>query len=125
MSSWVIELTAVSKRFGASVVAVEEFSLRVAPGEVVALLGPSGSGKTTVLRLIAGFERPDGGEIRIGGRLVAGPGVEVPPERRGVGMIFQFYALFPHLTVAQNVGFGLRSDRAARGARVAELLELV
>jgi iron(III) transport system ATP-binding protein len=94
---------------------------------MLALLGPSGSGKTTLLRLIAGFERPDQGEISIGGRTVVdvARSVWVPAEDRGVGMVFQDYALFPHLTVAQNVEFGLRnSNRAARRARVEELLKL-
>jgi len=97
-------------------------SLTVLSGEVVALLGPSGCGKSTLLRLIAGFEAPDRGEIRIGGHPVAGP-AWVPPERRNVGMVFQDYALFPHLSVARNVGFGL--PRARRAERVAEVLELV
>jgi iron(III) transport system ATP-binding protein len=98
----------------------------VAPGEILALLGPSGCGKTTTLRLIAGFETPDAGTVEIRGRRMAGGGPAVPPEARGVGIVFQDYALFPHLSVADNVGFGLaRSERAARGRRVAEVLELV
>jgi iron(III) transport system ATP-binding protein len=88
----------------------------------VALLGPSGCGKTTLLRLVAGFERPDGGSIVVGDRKVAG-GVWVAPEARRVGMVFQDYALFPHLTVAANVGFGL--SRRLRATRVPELLEIV
>ncbi len=111
----------VSKRFG-DVRAVENADLSVARGEFVALLGPSGCGKTTLLRLIAGFERPDGGTVAIDGRPVAGS-AWVPPERRQVGMVFQDYALFPHLTVGENVGFGL--PRRERRARVAEALELV
>ena len=87
--------------------------------------GPSGSGKTTVLRLIAGFESPDRGEIRIQGRVVSGAAVHVPPNRRNVGMVFQEYALFPHLTVAQNVSFGLRRmSREERERRLAEVLAL-
>ncbi len=117
-----IRLDGVGKRFG-DVVAVHETSLCVERGEVLALLGPSGCGKTTLLRLVAGFERPDAGTVEVGGRVVAGPGTWVPPERRRVGMVFQDYALFPHLTVAENVGFGLA--RRERGVRVPELLRLV
>jgi iron(III) transport system ATP-binding protein len=112
----------VTKRFGA-VTAVLDSDLCVERGEFVALLGPSGCGKTTLLRLIAGFEQPDAGEIAIEDRRVAGPATFVPPERRRVGMVFQEYALFPHLTAAQNVGFGVRRDD--RSARVGELLRLV
>ena len=117
-----IRLDGVTKRFG-NVSAVEGASLCVDRGEVVALLGPSGCGKTTLLRLVAGFERPDEGTVEAGGRLVAGRGAWVPPEARRIGMVFQDYALFPHLTVSENVGFGLA--RAVRRARVAELLEIV
>jgi iron(III) transport system ATP-binding protein len=112
----------VSKRFGA-VAAVHDAQLCVERGEFVALIGPSGCGKTTLLRLLAGFERPDAGEVWIDGRHVAGDGIDVPPERRRVGMVFQDYALFPHLTVTQNVGFGL--PRRERSGRIPELLELV
>ena len=116
-----VQLDTISKRFG-STAAVSDASLTVLSGEFVALLGPSGCGKTTLLRLIAGFERPDAGLVRIGGHEVAGPRTWSPPERRQVGMVFQDYALFPHLTVAENVGFGIR---ATSGARVDEVLELV
>jgi iron(III) transport system ATP-binding protein len=103
-----------SKRFGA-VEAVREATLCVERGELVALLGPSGCGKTTLLRLIAGFETPDAGTIELDGSPVAGGGTWVAPERRRVGMVFQDYALFPHLNVAENVGFGLpRRERAGR-----------
>src|SRR5688572_2758997 len=88
----------VSKRFGATV-AVDDASLSVDAREIVALLGPSGCGKTTLLRLIAGFEHPDTGAVQIGGSPVAGGSCFVPPERRHVGMVFQDYALFPHMTV--------------------------
>jgi iron(III) transport system ATP-binding protein len=122
MSCSMIRLDGVSKRFG-EVVAVDHASLCVERGEVVALLGPSGCGKTTLLRLIAGFEHPDGGTVEVAGRNAAGPGTWVPPEQRRVGMVFQDYALFPHLDVAANVGFGL--PRRTRAGRVAELLSLV
>ena len=117
-----IRLEGVTKRFGA-VAAVDSASLCVARGEIVALLGPSGCGKTTLLRLIAGFERPDGGSVTVDGRLVASPAAWIAPEARRVGMVFQDYALFPHLTVAGNVGFGL--PRRARASRVPELLAIV
>ncbi len=111
---------------GAPVPAVGGLSLEVAEGEILALLGPSGSGKTTVLRLIAGFERPDGGSVWVAGRQVAGDGIWVPPEARGLGMVFQDYALFPHLTVAENVAFGLHCLLVMdRGPRTAEVLRLV
>jgi iron(III) transport system ATP-binding protein len=110
--------------------AVDDLSLTLAEGEILALLGPSGSGKTSTLRLIAGFETPDGGSITVGGRVVAearaGRTVSVAPEARGVGIVFQDYALFPHLTVAANVGFGLHALRASRRqGRVHEILDLV
>jgi iron(III) transport system ATP-binding protein len=106
--------------------AVDGLSLAVEPGEILALLGPSGCGKTTTLRLIAGFETPDRGVIEIRGRCVSLPGRVVPPEARGVGIVFQDYALFPHLPVGANVGFGLGGlDRGARVRRVAEVLDLV
>ena len=114
-----IEADDLSRSFGA-LKAVDGASLRVGHAELVALLGPSGSGKTTLLRMIAGFERPDAGRVRIGGRTVAGDGEWVEPEQRRIGMVFQQGALFPHLDVAGNVGFG-----AARRERVGETLELV
>jgi iron(III) transport system ATP-binding protein len=121
MSS-MIRLSGATKRFG-DVVAVDRASLDVRRGEVLAILGPSGCGKTTLLRLVAGFERPDEGIVEVAERAVAGDGAWVPPERRRVGMVFQDYALFPHLTVAENVGFGL--PRRRRAARVGELLDTV
>ncbi len=114
-----IEVDAVDKSFGATA-AVREASLTVGRGELVALLGPSGSGKTTLLRIISGFEEPDAGTVSIGGRLVAGRGAWEEPERRRIGMVFQDGALFPHLTVGENVAFG-----HPRAGRVAECLELV
>lgn len=113
------------KRYGETV-AVDHVDLSVARGSLTALLGPSGCGKTTVLRLVAGLLDPDAGTIEIDGYLVTGPGVAVPPERRNVGMVFQDYALFPHLSVARNVAYGLRAlPRADRPARVAQALDLV
>jgi iron(III) transport system ATP-binding protein len=102
-----LALERVGARFGA-VVALDDVSLAAARGEVLCLLGPSGSGKSTLLRLVAGIERPSAGRILIDGAEVAGPRAFVEPEERHVGMVFQDYALFPHLTVAQNVAFGLR-----------------
>jgi iron(III) transport system ATP-binding protein len=122
MDCSMIRIDGVTKRFG-DAIAVDGASLCVARGEVVALLGPSGCGKTTLLRLIAGFERPDAGNVTVDGRLVAGPAAWVTPEARRVGMVFQDYALFPHLTVAANVGFGL--PRRERVGRVSELLAIV
>ena len=95
-------------------VALDRFSLDVWEGGVVTLLGPSGCGKTTALRVIAGFETA-GGSVEIHGRTVLGDGISVPPEKRRVGMVFQDYALFPHMTVAANVGYGLpRGDKGKR-----------
>jgi iron(III) transport system ATP-binding protein len=102
----------VSRRYGA-VEALQDASLAVAEEEIVCLLGPSGSGKSTLLRLLAGIERPSSGRVLLDGREVAGPGRFVEPEQRRVGMVFQDYALFPHLTVAANVAFGLRGRRRA------------
>ncbi len=110
------------KRFP-NAVALDGFDLEVDRGAFLTVLGPSGVGKTTALRIIAGFEFPDSGTVRVNGKVVNGPGVFVPPERRQVGMVFQDYALFPHLSVDRNVAFGL--DRSGRRARVAEVLEMV
>lgn len=123
----VLRIREIAKTFrGSDVPAVNGVSLSLEKGEILTLLGPSGCGKTTLLRLIAGFERPDGGEVRIGDRSVAGPGSWVAPENRGVGMVFQDYALFPHLTVAKNVAFGLRRlGRAEEQQRVKHALEMV
>jgi iron(III) transport system ATP-binding protein len=118
-----IRVRDAAKAYGNDV-ALDHFSLDVWQGRLLTLLGPSGCGKTTALRAIAGFERLDGGTIEIGGSLVAGDGVYVPPERRPVGMVFQDYALFPHLTVAQNVGYGL-PRHPDRRRRIDETLELV
>jgi iron(III) transport system ATP-binding protein len=105
---------------------IKGLSLELAEGETVGLLGGSGSGKSTLLRLIAGLENPREGEIVINGVVMAGGGRFVQPERRGVGMVFQDYALFPHMTVAQNIAFGLRAlSRAESVARTSDMLELV
>ena len=117
-----LEALSLTRRFGGRAV-VADLTLRVAPGQVTCLLGPSGCGKTTTLRMIAGVERPDAGIIRIDGRVVCDGHGSTPPERRGVGLMFQDFALFPHLTVAQNVGFGLTGPTSARAARVAGLLD--
>lgn len=106
--------------------AIERFDLDVAPGEVVCLVGPSGCGKTTALRIAAGLEQPEKGDVFVGGRRVAGDGVSVAPEKRRVGLVFQDCALFPHLTVLENVAFGLRSGSAAeRRRRAGDMLDLV
>jgi putative spermidine/putrescine transport system ATP-binding protein len=118
-----LELENVSKRFGA-VAAVEPLTLAVQAGALLALLGPSGCGKTTTLRIIAGFERPDSGLVRIGGRDVT----PEPPNRRRLGMVFQNYSLFPHMTVAENIAFGLKMSKVPRSeipSRVSEALSLV
>ncbi len=118
-----ITLTGLTKRFG-SVLAVDDLHLDVHNGELVALLGPSGCGKTTTLRMIAGFELPEAGEIEFDDRRVT----ELPPERRNIGMVFQNYALFPHMTVAENVAFGLEMRKEAAPtirARVATTLAKV
>ncbi len=114
MSAAAIVLRGVEKAYG-PVRAVRPATLAVARGELFAVLGPSGCGKTTLLRLIAGFERPDAGSIEVGGEPQAGEGHWVPPERRRIGMVFQDYALFPHLTVAENICFGI--DGATRALR--------
>src|SRR6516225_3786040 len=107
-----VEIDHLGKHFG-SEAAVRDFSLAVAAGEFVTLLGPSGCGKTTTLRCIAGLDRPDRGEIRIDGTAVASAerGINRHPEHRNIGMVFQSYALWPHMTVFENVAYGLRVRR--------------
>ena len=123
-----IRLVGLTKRYG-DVGALDSLSLDVAPGELVSLLGPSGCGKTTTLRLVAGFLTPEAGEIWVGDRCMSSPAMVVPPERRRMAMIFQSYALWPHLTVAQNVAYGLRFKaelaRTDRAQKVAEMLKVV
>lgn len=111
---------------GESLCVVNRLSLQLAQGEIGCLLGASGCGKTTILRAIAGFEPLQSGSIRLDGRLLSGDARQVAPEQRGVGMMFQDYALFPHLSVEKNIGFGLRRlEPAQRAARIEEMLELV
>lgn len=118
-----VELDRVTKRYGEAT-AVDGVSLTIEPGEFISLLGPSGCGKTTTLRMIAGFERPDEGDIRISGRSVLG----APPYRRDVNTVFQAYALFPHMSVAENVAYGLQQRRTPKSEvrqRVSDALDLV
>ena len=118
-----IALVGLHKSFG-PVRAVDGLTLEAESGAIVSLLGPSGCGKTTALRLIAGFERPDEGTITVGGRTLSGPGTFVPPEHRRIGIVFQDYALFPHLDVAGNVAYGLGRDGSGRTAEVLALVGL-
>ncbi|MFB6362152.1 MAG: ABC transporter ATP-binding protein [Halobacteriales archaeon] len=121
----VLELNGVTKRFG-SETAVDDLTLEVHDGELLTLLGPSGCGKTTSLRLLAGLDRPTAGTIRIDGEVVADADRNVPPDERKVGIVFQEFALFPHLSVEGNIAFGIRDQPAeAVEERVAELLDLV
>ena len=122
-----ITLEHVTKRFG-ELAAVDDVTLRIEDREFVTLLGPSGCGKTTLLRLIAGFVAPDAGTISVDGRALSAPGSVVPPERRGMGMVFQNYAVWPHKTVYDNVAFGLavrKVPRAQARQRMAKVLEAV
>ena len=120
----VVECRGLTKRYG-DVRAVDGVSFALRPGEVVSILGPSGCGKTTMLRLIAGFEVPDDGEVSLQGETVSSRRLHVPPDRRNVGMVFQEYALFPHKSVAGNVSFGLnRLDPGERDRRTAEVMAI-
>jgi len=127
-----VSIRGLRKRYG-DVAAVDGLDLEVKPGELVALLGPSGCGKTTTLRVVAGFLAPDSGEVWVGDRCLSSPATVIPPERRRMGMIFQSYALWPHMTVAQNVGYGLRFSkdgrrgvpRSERDGKVTEMLRVV
>jgi iron(III) transport system ATP-binding protein len=118
-----LQLQGLAKSFGSETV-INGLDLEVPAGSTVALLGPSGCGKTTVLRIIAGLELPDAGRVSVGGKVLTGPGVMMPAERRRIGMVFQDWALFPHMTVSANVAYGLtRGDR--QSGRVDETLEMV
>jgi iron(III) transport system ATP-binding protein len=119
-----VVLSNLTKRYGPNAV-VDDVSLRIEHGHLVCLLGPSGCGKTTTLRLIAGFIEPSEGEIRVGERLVSSPAVTLPPEKRNMSMIFQSYALWPHMTVRENIAYGLKLrklDRATIGNKLAAIL---
>jgi putative spermidine/putrescine transport system ATP-binding protein len=123
MAESFLSIQNVRKAFGPATV-VEDFNLDVSAGEFVSFLGPSGCGKTTVLRMVAGFEEPSSGKIMIGGRDVT----NLKPNQRNIGMVFQAYALFPNLTVAQNIAFGLKvagTPKAESDARVAEMLDII
>jgi iron(III) transport system ATP-binding protein len=122
-----LKFNEVSHRYGKTP-SVSDISFEIEKGRVVSLLGPSGSGKSTILRLAAGLEQPQSGEIYLNDRLVASPQMMVPPEERGIGLVFQDYALFPHMSVAENVSYGLMRNgkgAAAREGRVGEVLDHV
>lgn len=122
-SSIRVEVSRIDKCFGDGQV-LSDVSLCVEPGSMVALLGPSGCGKTTLLRIIAGLESPDAGKVRIGEEVITGPGINVAPERRRVGMVFQNWALFPHMSVERNVAYGL-PRRERKSGRVERALKMV
>ena len=119
-----LELEKLTKRYP-GVVSVDAIDLSVTHGEFVCLLGPSGCGKTTTLRMIAGFIAPDEGEIRVGGNVVSSTASVVPPEQRNMSMVFQSYAVWPHMTVRQNVGYGLKMKRVAAAEQATRLTELL
>ncbi|HEY7689535.1 MAG TPA: ABC transporter ATP-binding protein, partial [Dongiaceae bacterium] len=124
MAAPALTLTGIDHAYG-SVAVLRDVSLQVRAEEILCLLGPSGCGKTTILRLAAGLETPRQGTIQVGERMVTGNGAFVPPERRDVGLLFQDYALFPHLTIAGNIAFGLKKlPEAEQTTRVAEMLQL-
>lgn len=119
-----LEIRNIAKSFGGRRV-VDDVSLNVQPGQVTCLLGPSGCGKSTTLRIIAGVEMQDTGTIHVDGQLVCDTVTRIPPEGRSIGLMFQDFALFPHLSVADNVGFGLKGGARKNGVRIGELLEKV
>ncbi len=123
----IVSLRGLTKKF-TDTAAVDDLQLEIGDGEFVSLLGPSGCGKTTTLRLLAGFLQPDGGEIRVDGKVVSSASLLVPPERRNMSMIFQSYAVWPHMTVAQNVAYGLKFKKLSKqeiDAKVTKLLGVV
>ncbi|MER7482630.1 ABC transporter ATP-binding protein [Streptomyces sp. NPDC126510] len=121
-----LHIEGLTKSYGTGEPVLRGLELTVPPGALAAVLGPSGCGKTTLLRIIAGFLQADAGTVRLGDRLLGGPGVHLPPERRHIGIVPQEGALFPHLSVARNVAFGLTgTDRAERRRRTEEMLQLV
>jgi iron(III) transport system ATP-binding protein len=119
-----LEVRDIVRRLGGRRV-VDSVSLSIAAGQVTCLLGPSGCGKTTTLRIVAGIDRQDAGEVLVDGTVISDAHRHMPPEMRGIGLMFQDFALFPHLTVAENVAFGLRGDRQAKRQRVGEMLARV
>ncbi|MEK1930051.1 MAG: ABC transporter ATP-binding protein [Pararhizobium sp.] len=119
-----LTIDAIRKSYGPTV-ALDAIDMKIEAGGRTAIVGPSGSGKTTLLRIIAGFETPDVGSLILDGRALAGKGVLVPAHKRGIGIVSQDGALFPHLTVADNIGFGLAKKAADRDKRIAELMEMV
>ncbi len=120
-----VRVTGVGKSFDGTTTVLRDVDVAVDAGATLALLGPSGCGKTTLLRIIAGLEVPDSGSVVVGGRTLTGPGELVVPERRRIGMVFQDWALFPHLSVARNVGFGLDRPERKVSPRIDEALEMV
>jgi iron(III) transport system ATP-binding protein len=119
-----LQVSGLTRRFGGREV-VSDVSLSIAPGQVTCLLGPSGCGKSTTLRLIAGVDRQDTGSVSVNGRVLSDARVHMPPESRSIGLMFQDFALFPHLSVAGNVAFGLVGSKSEKSARVSEMLERV
>src|ERR1700752_4600911 len=119
-----VSIRGLSKYF-ADAGAVDDLHLDIGDGEFVSLLGPSGCGKTTTLRLLAGFLQPDDGEICVGGEVVSSPSLLVPPERRNMSMIFQSYAVWPHMTVAQNVAYGLKFKKLSKQEMEAKVTKLL